>query len=140
NQPPISTMLALTERYDLRPEGIESVLVEMNDFETTYPSAKFTQAPGFRRRTGSGATSFVVAAACVNRGSAVPPDRPAGWSSPVEGSARLPTHAESVRLAERVTVRGSPDLPPLAPRVTVYLKDGTTHRMQASAAAVKLGL
>src|SRR2546423_8933332 len=29
NQPPIHTMLALTERYDLRPEQIESVLVEI---------------------------------------------------------------------------------------------------------------
>jgi 2-methylcitrate dehydratase PrpD len=140
NQPPIHTMLALTERHDLRPDGIESVLVEMNDFETTYPAAKFTQSSGFVRRRGSGATSFVVAAACVNRGFAVPPDRPAGWSSPVEGIERLPTHAESVKLAERVTVAGSPDIPPLAPRLTVRLEDGTTYRMQASGDEFKLGL
>src|SRR5262249_3930786 len=95
NQPPIHVMLELTERHDLRPEQIESVLVEMNDFETTYPSAKFTQA-GYRRGSGTGRTAFVVAAACVNRGFVIPPDRPAGWSSPVEGIERLPTHAESV--------------------------------------------
>ena len=140
NQPPIHTMLALTQRHDLRPEEIESVLVEMNDFETTYPGARFTRAPGFRRRTGSGTTGFVVAAACVNRGFAVPSDRPAGWSSPVEGIERLPTHPESVRLAERVTVSGSPAIPPLAPRVTVRLKDGRTYQTQASGDEFKLGL
>ena len=75
NQPPIHTMLALTQRHDLRPEEIESVLVEMNDFETTYPSVKFAGS-GYSRRRGTGATGFVVAAACVNRGFSIPPDRP----------------------------------------------------------------
>jgi hypothetical protein len=140
NQPPIQTMLTLTERHDLRPERIESVLVEMNDFETTYPAAKFTQASGYRRRTGSGTTSFVVAAACVNRGFALPPERSAGWSSPIEGIDWLPTHAESVRLSERVTVIGSSTIPPLAPRVTVRTLDGATYRMQASGDEFKLGL
>ena len=96
----------------------------MNDFETTYPSAKFAGS-GYSRRRGTGTTSFVVAAACVNGGFSVPPDRPAGWSSPVEGIDWLPSHAESLRLAERVTVVGSPGIPPLAPRLTVRLTDGT---------------
>ena len=104
NQPPIHVMLALTERHDLRPEQIESVLVEMNDFETNYPSATFRRA-GYRRGGGSGATNFVVAAACVNRGFSIPPDRPAGWTSPVQGIDRLPSHPASLSLAERVTGR-----------------------------------
>lgn len=139
NQPPIHVMLALTERHDLRPEQIESILVEMNDFETTYPSATFTRA-GFRRGGGTGATRFVVAAACVNRGFSIPPDRPAGWSSPVEGIDRLPSHAASVSLSERVTVTGSPDIPPLAPRLTVRLNNGTTHQLQATGHELKLDL
>ncbi len=139
NQPPIHVVLALTERHDLRPEQIVSILVEMNDFETSYPSAKFTSA-GYRRGGGTGRTSFVVAAACVNRGFVIPPDRPAGWSSPVEGIDRLPTHAASLALAERVTVVGSPEIPPLAPRLTVRLTDGTTHTMQATGDELKLNL
>jgi hypothetical protein len=139
NQPPIHVILALTERHDLRPEQIESILVEMNDFETTYPSAKFTRA-GYRRGGGTGATNFVVAAACVNRGFSIPPDRPAGWTSPVQGIDQLPSHAESLSLAERVIVTGSPDIPPLAPRLTVRLKDGTTHQLQATGDEMKLDL
>jgi hypothetical protein len=111
----------------------------MNDFETTYPSAKFTRGGGYTRARGSGATAFVVAAACVNRGFAIPPDRPAGWTSPVEGIDRLPTHAASVSLAERVTVAGSPSISPLAPRVTVTLTDGTTHQLQATGREFMLG-
>jgi hypothetical protein len=139
NQPPIHVILSLTERHDLKPDQIESILVEMNDFETTYPSAKFASR-GFRRGGGTGRTAFVVAAACVNRGFSIPPDRPAGWSSPVEGIDRLPTHATSVSLAERVTVVGSPDIPPLAPRLTVTLTNGITHRMQATGHELKLNL
>jgi hypothetical protein len=139
NQPPIHVMLALTERHDLQPEQIESVLVEMNDFETNYPSATFRRA-GYRRGGGTGATNFVVAAACVNRGFSIPPDRPAGWTSPVQGIDRMPTHATSLSLAERVTVTGAPEIPPLAPRVTVRLKDGTTHQLQATGDELKLNL
>jgi hypothetical protein len=139
NQPPIHVMLSLTEQHDLQPDQIASVLVEMNDFETSYPSAKFTSA-GYRRGGGTGRTGFVVAAACVNRGFSIPPDRPAGWSSPVEGIERLPTHAPSLSLAERVTVVGSPEIPPLAPRLTVTLQDGTVHQMQATGDELKLNL
>lgn len=141
NQPPIYTMLALTEKHDLRPDDIESVLVEMNDFETTYPGAKFRQAGGsYVRRTGQGTTAFVVAAACVNRGFALPKDRPAGWSSPIDGIDRLPTHAESLKLVERVKVAGSPDIPSLSPRITVGLKNGATHQLQATGNEFKLTL
>ncbi len=141
NQPPIHAMLTLTERHDLHPNRVASVLVEMNDFEVTYPGARFTRpGSGFTRGTGSGRTNFVVAAACVNREFALPPDRPAGWSSPTQGIDRLPTHAESVRLAERVTVVGSPEISPLAPRLTVRLDDGTTHQVQATGDEFKLGL
>jgi MmgE/PrpD N-terminal domain len=138
NQPPIHVMLSLTEQHDLQPDQIASVLVEMNDFETSYPSAKFTSA-GYRRGGGTGRTGIVVAAACVNRGFALPPDRPAGWTSPVEGIDRLPTHAASTSLSERVTVQGSSDIPHLTPRVTVTLKDGTTHQLQATGREFMLG-
>lgn len=138
NQPPVHTMLALTERHDLRPDAIDSIRVEMNDFETGYPGAKFTR-DGRVRRSGYGTTAFVVAAACVNRGLAVPADRPAGWGAPIEGIDRLPTHAASVALAERVEVVGSPEVPPLSPRVTVRLKGGTSHRLEATGDEFKLG-
>jgi 2-methylcitrate dehydratase PrpD len=138
NQPPIQTMLTLTERHDLRPEQIESILVEMNDFEVTYPSPKF-RGSHFTVRRGTGTTRFVVAAACVNHGFALPADRPAGWSSPTEGIERLPTHAESLALAERVTVTGSPEIPGLTPRITVRLKNGTSHQLQASGREFMLG-
>ena len=105
NQPPIQMMLDLTLAHDIQPEQIESAHIEMNDFETSYPGAKFASAYG--RRRGLGATAFVVAAACVNRGFALPADRPAGWSSPIEGIDRLPTHPASLALAERISVVGS---------------------------------
>jgi 2-methylcitrate dehydratase MmgE/PrpD-like protein len=139
NQPPIYTMVALTERHDIRPEQVESILVEMNDFEVTYPSPKFTGSH-FTRRLGTGRTGFVVAAACVNHGFALPADRPAGWSSPTQGVDRLPTHAVSQTLSERVTVTGSPAIPGLSPRITVTLKDGSSHQLQATGNEFKLGL
>jgi hypothetical protein len=137
NQPPVQMMLDLTLAHDIRPDQIESVRVEMNDFETSYPGAKFASAYG--RRRGLGATSFVVAAACVNRGFALPPDRPAGWSSPIEGIDRLPTHAASQALAERITVAGSPETAPLSPLVTIRLTDGSTLQAQATGDEFKLG-
>jgi hypothetical protein len=139
NQPPIYAMLTLTERHDLQPDQIESVLVEMNDFETSYPSARFSGSH-FARRAGTGRTAFVVAAACVNRGFVLPPDRPPGWSSPVEGIDRLPTHAASLQLAERVTVVGSPEIGSLAPRLTVRLNDGTVHSIQLTGDELKLNV
>lgn len=140
NQPPILMALMLTEQHDLHPGQIGSVLVEMNDFETNYPAAKFTRTSHFARRRGTGATSFVVAAAIVNRRFAVPSDRPAGWSSPVDGIDRLATHSESIELAERVTVQGSPSIGSLAPRVTIQLRDGTVHQIQATGNEFKLDL
>jgi hypothetical protein len=136
NQPPVQMMLDLTRAHDIRPEQIESVRVEMNDFETSYPGAKFASAYG--RRRGLGATAFVVAAACVNRGFALPADRPAGWSSPIEGIDRLPTHAASHALAERITVVGLPHTAPLSPLVTIRLTDGTTYQAQATGDEFKL--
>ncbi|MFN0073836.1 MAG: MmgE/PrpD family protein [Chloroflexota bacterium] len=136
NQPPVQMMLDLTLRHDLQPGQIESVRVEMNDFETSYPGAKFASAYG--RRRGLGATGFVVAAACVNRGLALPPDRPAGWSSPIEGIDRLSTHSASQSLAERIIVIGSPEIAPLSPRVTVRLVDGTTYQANATGNEFKL--
>lgn len=140
NQPPIHTMLALVERYDIQPDQIESALVEMNDFETAYPSAKFTAGGGYGRRRGLGATAFVVAAACVNRGFAVPGDRLAGWSSPIEGMDQMATHWRSAALAEKITVTGSAGIPPLTPRVTVRLTDGTSVEMQATGDEFRLDL
>lgn len=141
NQPPVHLMLQLTEKHNLRPEEIESVLVEMNDFETSYPGAKFTRPGGGPvRRSGGGATAFVVAAACVNRGFAVPSDRPAGWGSPIAGMDKLPTHEASLKLAGRVTVTGFPEAPPLAPRLTVLLKNGRSYRTEATGDEFKLTL
>ncbi len=141
NQPPIHCMLELTRKLDLKPGDIEAIEVEMNDFETTYPGAKY-RFPGsdFVRGTGSGSTAFVVAAACVNRGLSVPADRPAGWASPVQGIDRLPTHALSQELAQRVTIKGSPDINPLAPRVTVRLRSGAVESFQATGEEFKLDL
>jgi MmgE/PrpD N-terminal domain len=136
NQPPIQMMLDLTRAHDIQPEQIESARIEMNDFETSYPGAKFASAYG--RRRGLGATAFVVAAACVNRGFALPADRPAGWSSPIEGIDRLPTHPASLELAERISVVGSPSTAPLSPLVTVRLRSGTTHQAQATGNEFKL--
>lgn len=137
NQPPIQMMLDLTLKHDIQPGQIDSVRVEMNEFETTYPGKKFA---AYGRRGGLGATAFVVAAACVNRGFALPPDRPAGWSSPIEGIDRLPTHRASQELAGRVIVIGSDNVAPLSPRVTVRLVDGTTHVALATGDEFKLGL
>src|SRR5439155_20038299 len=82
NQPPIHCVLELTRKLDLKPADIEAIKVEMNDFETTYPGAKYRRpGSGFVRGTGSGSTAFVVAAACVDRGFSFPADRSNGWAS-----------------------------------------------------------
>jgi hypothetical protein len=136
NQPPTQMMLDLTRAHDIHSDQIESARVEMNDFETSYPGARFASAYG--RRRGLGTTAFVVAAACVNRGFALPADRPDGWSSPIEGIDRLPTHQASQALAERVEVVGSAGTAPLSPLVSIKLKGGTTYRAQATGNEFKL--
>ena len=97
NQPPIHTMLALTERHDLRPEQIESVLVEMNDFETTYPSAEVharqaTPALGGHRRD---ARSSSPPPASIAASRSRPTARPAGPRPSRASTACRPTPPRS---------------------------------------------
>jgi hypothetical protein len=66
NQPVIEAAAALAIRENLSPEQVESLVIEMNPWETAYPSPKFARAiPG---TTSLGSSAMFAARAFAGRG------------------------------------------------------------------------
>ena len=140
NQPPTHVMLELTQAYDLTPDDITQIIVEMNSFETTYPTTGFHHPTAAEGDMSLGSTAYAVACACVNRGMAIGRRRPAGWSTPMDGMERHPHHPMCMALAQRVRVIGSELIRPLSPRLTVQRRHGpTVVGMMSHAEAFRFG-
>ena len=123
-QTPIWLATSLAQRYDLRPETIDRIRLELYFFETTYPSPAFANPP----MRGTASTAFGVATAVVHKG--YPQYGPAinsvsNMSLPASEQETDPVVSQ---LIDRIELVGSTERKPYFPKMTVSLKDGTTYQ------------
>ena len=120
NCPVIELMAQLKARHPIEPNQIESITVDMNWLETTYPSPAF---PDPRRGApGVGSTHYFAAYTCVH-----------GSYPPLEdridpGDPTAPEDRQVSELMGRVSVVGHQDRPAFAPRISIRMRDGSFHR------------
>ena len=120
NNPVIDLMARLRAQHPVPVEEIETITVDMNWLETTYPSPAFPNPA--RRAPGLGSTQFYTAYTCVH--GSYPPlsaridpgQGPSGEDPAVAG------------LMERIEIVGHKDRPAFAPRITIRMRGGTTYQ------------
>ena len=116
NCPVIELTTRMREAHDVPPEAIESIVVEMNWLETTYPSPAFPNTD--RRMPGVGSTHYFTAYTWVH--GSYPPLRQR--LDPGIDSADF--DRQVMELQERVTVEGQRTRGSFAPRITVRTRSG----------------
>ena len=116
NCPVIELTTRLRASHDIAPENIESINVEMNWLETTYPSPAFPNTD--RRMPGVGSTHYFTAYTWVHGG--YPPLRQR--LDPGIDSADF--DRQVMDLQERVEVTGQRTRGSFAPRITVRTHSG----------------
>tara|TARA_Y100001970_G_scaffold140787_1_gene173408 strand:- start:2722 stop:4122 length:1401 start_codon:yes stop_codon:yes gene_type:complete len=118
-QPVIDGCAALAIEHDIDPDAIQNIHIEMNEWETVYPSPKYPR-PGWGG-TDEWKNAHFAASAIVNRGYESTGRRLSyGDRSSFE---ELP---EVQRLTKLVTVEKS-DRPQYGPKISISLNDGKTH-------------
>ncbi len=120
NCPVIELMTDMRAAHTLPASEIESITVDMNWLETTYPSPAFPNST--RTSPGVGSTHYFTAYTCVH--GSYPPLRArieAGEASPGDDPAVM-------ALLKRVEVIGHKDRLAFAPRITVRMRGGTTYQ------------
>ena len=116
NCPVIELTTRMRAAHDILPESIESITVEMNWLETTYPSPAFPNTD--RRMPGVGSTHYFTAYTWVH--GSYPPLRQR--LDPGIDSADY--DRQVMALQERVTVEGQRTRGSFAPRITVRTHSG----------------
>ena len=116
NCPVIELATRMRAAHDIAPEDIESISVEMNWLETTYPSPAFPNTD--RRMPGVGSTHYFTAYTWVH--GSYPPLRQR--LDPGIDSADL--DQQVMELQERVEVVGQRTRGSFAPRITVRTRSG----------------
>ena len=116
NCPVIELTTRMRAAHDIPPESIESITVEMNWLETTYPSPAFPNTD--RRMPGVGSTHYFTAYTWAH--GSYPPLRQR--LDPGIDSADF--DRQVMDLQERVTVDGQRTRGSFAPRITVRTRSG----------------
>ena len=116
NCPVIELTTRMRAKHDITPDDIESITVEMNWLETTYPSPAFPNTD--RRMPGVGSTHYFTAYTWVH--GSYPPLRQR--LDPGIHSADFDSQVMS--LQERVEVTGQRTRGSFAPRITVRTRSG----------------
>ena len=116
NCPVIELTTRMRAAHDIAPENIESITVEMNWLETTYPSPAFPNTD--RRMPGVGSTHYFTAYTWVH--GSYPPLRQR--LDPGIDSADF--DRQVMDLQERVEVTGQRTRGSFAPRITVRTRSG----------------
>jgi 2-methylcitrate dehydratase PrpD len=120
NCPVIELMTDLRARHAMPASQVQSITVDMNWLETTYPSPAFPNPA--RSRPGVASTHYFTAYTCVH--GSYPPLR-----ERIEPGERTSGEEPAVLdLLKRVEVVGHKDRPAFAPRITVRMRDGATHQ------------
>ena len=120
NCPVIELMTDMRAAHNLPASEIESITVDMNWLETTYPSPAFPNAT--RTSPGVGSTHYFTAYTCIH--GSYPPLRArieAGEPSPGDDPAVM-------NLLRKVEVIGHQDRLAFAPRITVRMQGGTVYQ------------
>jgi hypothetical protein len=113
-------------------EAIESITLDMNWLETTYPSPAFPNPA--RRAPGPGSTQFYAAHTCVH--GSYPP-----LSSRIDPGQGPSGEDQAVAsIMERIEIVGHRNRPAFAPRITIRLRDGTQHDDQFNGDELKWDL
>ncbi|MFN8532458.1 MAG: MmgE/PrpD family protein [Dehalococcoidia bacterium] len=116
NQPVIEAAGAMAREYDLHPDDVESLRIEMNRWETVHPSPRFPRVTW--QSGGPGSTAYFAAAAIAARGYP-----PVGPRIAYGLTSATPVEPSLAALAERVTVEAS-GRRQYAPRLTIRTRDG----------------
>lgn len=124
NQPVIEAVARLARQYELVPERVEAIEIEMNPWETVYPSPRFPRLPPGAADFGS--TPYFAAAALAAKG------YPATGRRLSYGGADPPLDMPALvaELARRTRVIAAARRQ-YAPRITIRTVDGRslTHEM-----------
>jgi 2-methylcitrate dehydratase PrpD len=119
NNPVITLLIRMLNGRAIAADDVESVLVEMNHLETTYPSPDHPRVELRDKRPG---TTFYVTAVTIVEGGY--PKYGREFDRTQGESPRDPTNPDAIRLMERVEVEGSTTRPYFSPRITMRLRDG----------------
>ena len=136
NNAVIELMAKLTRQHSIDSDTVESIAVELNWLETTYPSPAFPRRELSEPRVGT--ISYVTAYTCVEGhyplyGQWYEPALGRGGPGEQEGSSKV------LPLMKRVRVTGSQERDFFSPRITVNLKDGTTYEGEFTGQELKWG-
>ena len=118
-QPVIDGCAALAIEHDIDPDTIENIHIEMNEWETVYPSPKYPR-PGWGG-TDEWKNAHFAASAIVNKGYAS-----TGRRLSYGGRSTFEELPEVQRLTKLVTVEKS-DRPQYGPKISISLNDGSKH-------------
>lgn len=120
----VEVTAALCSEHDIRAADIERIEAVVNWLETQYPSPAFpSRREDTNRRPGS--TAYHLAYAAVKRGYPMLGD----WAPQ---SARADDPPEIAALTARVSIVPSHSMGLLAPRITIFTRDGRSFTRQAS--------
>ncbi|MBM3943808.1 MAG: MmgE/PrpD family protein [SAR202 cluster bacterium] len=120
NCPVIELMTQLRASHDMPADQIQSITVDMNWLETTYPTPAFPNPA--RSRPGVASTHYFTAYTCIH--GSYPPLR-----ERIEPGERTSGEDPAVMdLLKRVEVIGHKDRPAFAPRITVRMRNGATYQ------------
>ena len=124
NNPVVDLMASLKQQHTIDPEQVEQITVEVNWLEINYPSPAFPRSELRDRRVG---TIYYIAAHVCVEGSYPMHGR---WYELGLGRGEPGEKKESANILElmqRVEVVGSQDRGFFSPKITVKMKDGTSH-------------
>jgi len=118
-QPVIDGCVSLAIKHDIDPASIKNIHIEMNEWETVYPSPKYPR-PGWGG-TDEWKNAHFAASAIVNKGY-----ESTGRRLSYGGRSTFEELPEVQRLTKLVTVEKG-DRPQYGPKISISLNDGNTH-------------
>ncbi|MCH7738347.1 MAG: MmgE/PrpD family protein [Chloroflexi bacterium] len=132
NCPVIDLTARVRANNDIAPEDVESITMEMNWLETTYPSPAFPNAD--RSMPGVGSTHYFIAYTWVH--GSYPPLR----QRIDPGLGETEADRAVTDLQQRVTVTGQKDRANFAPRITVRTRSGNEFHDELTGEELKWDL
>jgi len=127
NLPHIEVTAKLCADNNIKPEDVERVEAVVNWLETLYPSPAFPTPGGSGARVGS--TYYYSAYGVVKRGYSLLARAGAGSDPP-----------EVLEMMKKVTIIPSKTQTSLAPKITIYTKNGKSYAAQATGREFMWGL